>query len=320
MEGVDTSPIEDKSSDFGQHTYHPKILVKLLCYGYATGVRSGRKIAARCESDTAYMYLAEGYRPDFRTINDFRKENLSAIAAHLRAIVRVCHALGMLKIGELCIDGSTLKANAAPRRSKDQAGYEAWLQAVDGEIHRILQEADAIDRAEDECYGEARGDELPDGLRTQADLRGRIQEALATCQGEGPDRLNLTDPDSPFMQERPGVITPAYNCQLAVADGQLIVGADVVAEANDRKQLLPMIAQTEAITGAAVRTVMADSGYSSYDNSEALATRGTTGYIPDQYFAKRQRGTYRRPAHRYHQENFQYDPARDRYLCPEGKP
>jgi transposase len=79
VEGLDTSRIEDKYSELGQNTYHPKILLKLLFYGYATGIRSGRKIAARCESDTAYMYLAEMYSPDFRTINDFRKNNLKKI-------------------------------------------------------------------------------------------------------------------------------------------------------------------------------------------------------------------------------------------------
>lgn len=320
VEALDTSAIEDKYSDLGQHTYHPKILLKLLFYGYATGVRSGRKIAARCESDTAYMYLAELYRPDFRTINDFRKDNVPTIAEYFREIVRICHELGMAKVGEICLDSSKLKANAAPSRSKDTAGYEAWLRAVDAAIRRILDEAEALDRAEDERYGEARGDELPAGLRTKEELRGRIQKALGTCQGGGPDRVNLTDPDSRFMQARKGVLVPAYNCQLAVAEGQLIVGAEVVTEANDRNQLLPMIAHTEQVTGAPVQTVIADSGYASYDNYEALGTRGTTGYIPDQYFAQREQGTYRRPERRYHKENFRYDPGSDQYVCPEGKP
>jgi transposase len=320
VEGLDTAPIEGKYSDLGQHTYHPKILLKLLFYGYATGVRSGRKIAARCESDTAYMYLAELYRPDFRTINDFRKDNVPTIAEYFREIVRVCHELGMAQVGEIYLDSSKLKANAAPSRSKDKAGYEAWLQAVDAEIRRILDEAEALDRAEDERYGEQRGDELPDGLRAKETLRGKIQEVLGTLRGEGRGRLNLTDPDSQFMQERKGGLVPGYNCQLAVAEGQLIVGAEVVAEANDRHQVLPMVAQTEAVTGAPVDTVIADSGYSSYDNYEALATRGTTGYIPDQYWAQREQGAYRRPERRYHKENFRYDPGRDQYVCPEGKP
>src|SRR4030067_674142 len=117
VEGLDTSGIEARYSELGQNTYHPKIILKLLFYGYATGVRSGRKIAVRCETDTAYMYLAEMYRPDFRTINDFRKNHLSLMEGYFVEIVKMCKALGVVQVGELTIDGSKLKANAAPRRS-----------------------------------------------------------------------------------------------------------------------------------------------------------------------------------------------------------
>lgn len=71
VDALNSSAIENKYSSLGQNTYHPKILLKILFYGYATGIRSGRKLAALCETDTAFMYLAQMYRPDFRTINDF---------------------------------------------------------------------------------------------------------------------------------------------------------------------------------------------------------------------------------------------------------
>ena len=76
VETLDTSIIEEKYSRLGQKSYHPKSIIKLLFYGYSTGIISGRKIAQRCESDTAFMYLARMYRPDFRTINGFQKNNL----------------------------------------------------------------------------------------------------------------------------------------------------------------------------------------------------------------------------------------------------
>jgi transposase len=134
VKNLDTSKIEECYSELGQNTYHPKIFLKLLFYGYATGVRSGRKIAVRCETDTAYMYLSEMYRPDFRTINDFRKNHLSLIEGYFVEIVRICKDLGMVKVGEIVIDGSKMKANAAPRRSKDKVGYEAWLGGITGGI------------------------------------------------------------------------------------------------------------------------------------------------------------------------------------------
>jgi transposase len=162
VEVMDTKDIEDKYSDLGQNTYHPKIMLKLLFYGYATGNRSGRKIARLCETDTAYMYLVQMYRPDFRTINDFRKNNLDLIKGYFVEIIRMCKELGMVKIGQVSIDGTKIKANAANRRTKNRKGYEKWLKRVEQEIEKMLKEAAEIEEKEDRQYGkDKRGDELP---------------------------------------------------------------------------------------------------------------------------------------------------------------
>jgi len=203
------------------HLAHPKILLKLLFYGYATGVRSGRKVAARCETDTAYMFLAEMYRPDFRTVNDFRKNHLSFVERYFVEVVRICKELGMVKVGEIVIDGSKMKANAAPRRSKDKAGYEAWLRKVEEEIREVLREADRVDAEEDELYGEQRGDELPGEIRGQVCLREKIKGVVSQWKAEEKEKINLTDPDSRFMKETKGLIRPSYNCQVAVGERQV---------------------------------------------------------------------------------------------------
>ena len=117
-EQLDTSNIENKYSELGQNTYHPKILVKLLFYGYAIGERSGRMIARRIETDTAYIYLAQMYKPDFRTINDFRKNNIEELSRYFMDIVQLCKELSMVKIGQIHIDGTKIKANAANRLTK----------------------------------------------------------------------------------------------------------------------------------------------------------------------------------------------------------
>ncbi len=165
IETLDTTFIEDKYSELGQNTYHTKILIKLLFYGYALGERSGRMIAKRCETDTAYMYLAQMYKPDFRTINDFRKNNIKELCEYFVDIVRMCKELGLVKIGQINIDGTKIKANAANRRTKDKEGYKRWLRKVN-KINKILEEADYIDREEDKIYGDKRGDELPEDIDT----------------------------------------------------------------------------------------------------------------------------------------------------------
>jgi hypothetical protein len=129
------------------------------------------------------MYLAEMYRPDFRTINDFRKNHLSLIEGYFVEIVKMCKELGMVKVGELTIDGSKLKANAAPRRSKDKEGYEAWLKRVEEEVREILREAGRVDAEEDALYGEQRGDELPGGIQGKMVIKKKIEEVLRGGRG-----------------------------------------------------------------------------------------------------------------------------------------
>ena len=150
VEQLDTKSIEDKYSQLGQNTYHPKILIKLLFYGYAIGERSGRKISSKCETDTAYIYLSQMYKPDFRTVNDFRKNNIEELSTYFIDILRMCKELGLISVGQMNIDGTKIKASAANRRSKTKEAYQKWLHRIDDRIKKILEEAEATDAQEDQ--------------------------------------------------------------------------------------------------------------------------------------------------------------------------
>lgn len=317
VDELDTTDIERKYSRLGQNTYHPKIMLKLLFYGCAVGVRSGRKIAAACETDTAFMYLSQMHRPDFRTINDFRKNHSSEIETYFTEMVKVCRRMEMAKVGSICIDGSKLKTSASAKRTKDEGGYGAWLARIEREIQEILKEAEETDRAEYLEYGDERGDELPRELREKERLREKIEEAMRGLT-EG-DKVNSTDPDARFMRERHGVIRPAYNCQLAVAEGQVIVAAEVTTHAVDWGELAPMLERAEENLGEKVETVVADAGYGSYDNYQYLEERGKDAYIPDGDFEQARHRSPQEGRDRYHKDNFTYHCEEDRYICPEGK-
>ena len=314
VEYLDTTNLENKYSDLGQNTYHPKILIKLLFYGYALGERSGRMISRRTETDTAYIYLAQMYKPDFRTINDFRKNNIEEISSYFIGIVRLCKELGLIKIGQINIDGTKIKANAANRLSKNKDDYEQWLNRIDQKIKNVLSEADQTDAEEDALYGDKRADELPDDINTEEKLKNKLKQVLKRFENTE-DKINLTDPDAKFMKGGNGKISANYNCQTAVTENQLIAAAEVTTKANDRASLEPMVKAAEETLAEPLKEVAADSGYSSYENYEYLSKNNKTGYIPDQNLAKVQRQEY----DKYHQENFKYDSAQDVYLCPEAK-
>jgi transposase len=314
VEQLDTKNIEDKYSPLGQNTYHPKIMIKLLFYGYAIGERSGRKIASKCETDTAYIYLAQMYKPDFRTINDFRKNNLEELSGYFIDIVRMCKELGLISVGQINIDGTKIKASAANRRTKTQEEYQHWLKRIDAKIKRILEEAETIDTREDQIYQDKRGDELPEELNTQEKLKAKIKKIMEKFKNEK-EKINLTDPEARFMKDGHYRIDTSYNCQASLTKEQIILASEVITEASDRKALELMVETSEANLAQPVKEITADAGYSSYDNYEYLAKNNKIGYIPDQYFRK----DLKKGQGAYHQVYFRYDQDQDFFLCPEGK-
>jgi transposase len=313
VEKLNTGAIEDTYSELGQNTYHPKILIKLLFYGYAVGERSGRVIGRRCETDTAYMFLAQMYRPDFRTINDFRKNNTEGLSQYFVDIVRMCKELGLVRIGQISIDSTKIKANAANRRTKTRDEYREWLRRVNKKIEEILEEADRVDAQEDEIYGDKRGDELPEDIDTEEKLKQKLQEVTKQFKTDR-EKINLTDSEARFMKGGDGRIDIGYNCQAAVTDDQLIVSSEVLTDPNDRYALERMVETTEENTGEEVKEVGADGGYSGYENYEYLSNRGKVGYIPDPNINR----VSGQKLNKYHQDHFTYDKERDEYRCPEG--
>lgn len=314
VEQLDTTPIEDKYSDLGQNSYHPKILLKLFFYGYAVGERSGRKISSKCETDTAYIYLAQTYKPDFRTINDFRKNNIAEISDYFIDIVRLCKELGLIKIGQINIDGTKIKANAANRRTKTKEEYQDWIKRIDDKINEILKEADETDAKEDKLYGDKRGDELPEDINTEEKLKKKIEEVMKKFKNEK-EKINLTDSEAKFMKNSHNRIDTAYNCQAAVTKEQFIIAAEVITDPTDRNALELMVGTSDENLKEQIKEVVADSGYSSYDNYEYLVKNDKVGYIPDQDLRK----DLTEGKSSYHQDNFRYDKKHDTYMCLEGK-
>ena len=319
---LDTEAIEAKYSFKGQKTYHPKLMLSLLFYGYATGVRGSRRLEEKCISDQIYIYLMQCYNPDHRTISDFRKNNIKEIGEYFIDIIRILNELGCSRVGKIHIDGTKLKGNAAAKRSKDKKGYEKWLTEIKEEIEKIIKEAEAIDKQEDEsCEMAEQQKEIMQKLTNRKYLKSKIEEALKVLKEEDRKKINLTDKDANHMKAGGSKdVRPSYNCQAAVTDEGIIVAAEAVTEANDRKQLEPIIEQTETNTKETVEEVAADSGYGSYTNYEYLEEKGIDGYVPDDHFRQYKRGEYEKEENRYHYSNFKYDESTDSYICPEGKP
>jgi len=167
----------------GQAAYAPEMMVRLLLYGYATGVYSSRKIQTRTWEDVAFRFLAGDQHPDHATLAEFRKRHLEALSGLFTQALLLCSEAGLVKLGHVSIDGTKIKANASKHKAmsyKRMTESEARLKA---EIEALLHQAEETDAAEDAQFGKSRrGDELPDELSRRESRLKKLQEAKAALE------------------------------------------------------------------------------------------------------------------------------------------
>jgi transposase len=305
VENLDLSAMDAAygSEKRGQPPYDPLMMTKVLVYGYCVGVFSSRRIERRLVEDIAFRVLAADNQPNFRTISDFRKIHLKTLEGLFEQVLKIALEAGAMKVGRVALDGTKVKANASKHKAMS---YDRMLEKekqLKAEVKRLLEQAEAADAEEDGLYGKDRtGDELPAELERRETRLKKIKEAKraveerarqkAAEEGKDPkqaqpkdkDQYNFTDPESRIMKGADGFVQ-AYNAQAAVEPAfQLIVGQAVTQAANDKEQLIPMLATIEEQSGQRPGDVLADSGYCSEKNlgeldSEQNPERRINGYV-----------------------------------------
>jgi transposase len=299
----------------GQPPFHPRLMVALLLYCYATGTRSSRKIMRRCHVDVACRVIVGEDIPDFRTISDFRKIHLTRLETLFVEVLKICALAGLAKVGTIALDGTKVKANASRHKAMSYDRIKTEEIRLKEEIAKLLADAEATDTAEDSEHGPDRqGDELPDELaRRQSRLvtiqqakklleeRARIEAAEEAARRqaeeksppatppaeaipEPKDQINFTDPQSRIMKASNKGWDQCGNAQAVTNEHQIILAADVTNQANDVRQLVAMVDQTQANLDAAgikdaIKSALGDAGYYSEQNAKDLEQRGIEAYL-----------------------------------------
>ena len=290
--------------------FHPAMMVKVLVYGYATGVFSSRKMERRLHEDLAFRMLGAGNFPRHRTIRDFRALHLKELSDLFVQVVKLAQEMGLVKLGTVAIDGTKIKANASRHKAMS---YERMQQAegeLKAQIDALLERAkstDATEADEPEVDIPAEIERREDRLKAITEARKRIEKRQRDAdieRGRSPDdeckaqdvegkptgarykrefgvpeskaQDNFTDPDSRIMKRAGGGFDASYNAQTAVdEEAKIIVAAELGNNAADVGQLVPMLDAVKANTGQAPEQTLADAGYRSEDNFKRLAGSGT---------------------------------------------
>jgi len=251
--------------------YDPRLMVKLLVYGYAVGVTSSRKLERATYEDVAVRMLCADQHPDFRSIGRFRLRHLEALSGLFVQSLRLCREARLVALGSLALDGTKLRANASrhkamsyQRMQRKEPELEAEIAELEANVRRWFEEAERVDAEEDELYGpDRRGDELPERLRDRKGRLEAIREAKEALEREAAERetarrasleqegkkprpardgrdpykpkpsaqRNFTDPESRIMKTSDGSFHQCFNAQAVVDSKTQVI---VAAELTDQ--------------------------------------------------------------------------------------
>ncbi len=268
--------------------FHPRMMVALLLYGYCRGVFSSRKIMQACQERISFKVIVGDDIPNFRTISDFRKLHLKEVQQLFVQILQLCRQAGLVKLGQIALDGTKIKANASRHKAMSYGRMIKEEKRLKQEIRQLLEKAETIDEQEDNEYGvDRRGDELPEELAHRKSRLKRIQEAKRALEAKAkaaaeqarkerdqedstnddkPKRgrkrkavsevpadnkqYNFTDPESGIMKANNKGWDQCGNAQAGVdSEKQIIVACDVTNQSNDKQQFEPMLEQAQENVG-----------------------------------------------------------------------
>jgi transposase len=318
-EELDLSAISGSyGSALGQPPFDPRMMTALLLHGYASGIYSSRRIAKAAVERADFMMIVAGDPADFRTISEFRRRHLKALASLFVQVLKLAEKAGLVKLGHVALDGTKIKANASKHKAMSYDRMKKREAELAAEVDRWLKAAEAADTEEDKLHGDKRGDEMPDWVADKQKRLQKIRAARAELEAEAqaaaeeemrrraeaeqkriaegrkkngrtpapprqePDdkaQRNFTDPESRVLLTKDGYIQ-GYNAQAAV-DGaaQIIVAHSLTQSMSDHDQLVPLIDGIKDTLGRTPKEASADGGYCSEANLAALAERDVSAYL-----------------------------------------
>jgi len=255
---------DDKGQQLlGRKAYHPSLLLKIYLYGYLNGISSSRKLERECHRNLEVIWLTARLAPDHKTIANFRSQNGEAIGLVVQKFNQLLKDSGYIKGKILSIDGSKVRANAGMHI--DLSTVQNRLENLEEELEKYLTRLDQFDQVESEAESLDELKEQKAILQKQVDQLkseiGQLNNQKQILDSIEAKTISPTDIDARIMLSRQGRHL-CYNVQAVVdAENHMIVHSEVINNANDRNQLLPVIEKVEEKLSIIPEQVVADAGY-----------------------------------------------------------
>ena len=350
IDGLDLAPLLKQYKGGGSSSYHPRMLLKVLVYGYLENVYSSRKLEAAVQQNIHFMWLSGMSRPDHNTINRFRSDRLKGVFKQLFGqVVQLLVEQGVVNIKQAYLDGTKIEANANRYTFVWGKAIKTNKSKIKQQLDELWEYAEGLAKAEladssptsyealEPEQVEAAIDKLNEVLKDKP-ANKKVSQKLSYGKKNWPDKLRAykekekllahrgsyskTDPDATFMRMKEdhmknGQLKPGYNLQISTNE-QFILNYTIHQTTTDYSTLEPHLNQFYDLYHLLPQELCADAGYGSEENYELLKKKEIEGYVKFNYFHKEQTKKWKEDA--FKPANLYYNPEQDCYYCPMGQP
>jgi transposase len=305
-------------AETGRPSYNPSDLLKLYVYGYLNQIRSSRKLERECHRNVEVMWLMKKLAPDFKTIADFRKDNVDCIKDVFKEFVYLCRSLDLYGAQLVAIDGTKFKAVNSKSNNLNEKTVALRLKQTEEKIAQYLRELETNDANDSEEDETAKTDELKEKISQLEDRKQQYEQIQTQMKATGQREVSLVDPDSRLMRVDSQRLEVGYNIQTSVdAKQHLIVDYDVINNSTDHHQLVKDALAAKQILGVKELDVLSDKGFYVEQDISNCEDNGITVFMPIPAVMSPYK-SIGIPEPEFYSDKFVYQVANDAYVCPAG--
>jgi transposase len=335
----------------GQPPIHPRIIAGVILYGLSMGIRASRVLERACSNSIDFLWFTSGRRIDHSTICKFRTRFGKELKNVFRQIGRIAMEMGLIRLNEVGLDGTRVKANSNRHKTASAKTLEQRLSVLDEQIEQMFSEAQAADDRDRDLFGSESPNTLPKKLSSLQKRKKALEKALAATQKiekkrirrpkvpDRPPNVPVTDPDSAVLPNKDGGYAPNYT-PMAAVDGHcgFIVDAGINSDGYESHTTVPTVDRIEETFGKRPEKLLADAAHGTGSNYKELKSRGVEAYIPANNYVNAANNPALRDdptkpvnesdwdklplnhqSRKLDRSAFVYDSLADCYYCPMGR-